>query len=98
MSDPTSSTNERRLALRSERAAAAPYWGGFETRIVVEFLVSTLDGVGLGLAQRSQVMVIMGFDSDDLTKNMRTLLVEQRTVPFVTDPTRVLIGNLVKVA
>lgn len=29
---------ERNLVLRVERAAAAPYWGGFQTRIVVTFL------------------------------------------------------------
>ena len=42
MSDNTVSGDDRRLVLRAERAAAAPYWGGFESRIVVEFLISTV--------------------------------------------------------
>ena len=47
MSDRTASSDDRRLVLRAERAAAAQYWGGFETRIVVEFLVSTVAWVGV---------------------------------------------------
>lgn len=34
--------SDRREVLRSERAAAAPYWGGVETRIIIEFLMSAV--------------------------------------------------------
>jgi beta-carotene hydroxylase len=32
--------NDRRELLKAERALAAPYWGGVEARIIIEFLVS----------------------------------------------------------
>jgi beta-carotene hydroxylase len=43
MTNTADATNygEHRLALRAERARAAPYWGGFQLRIVLEFLVSS---------------------------------------------------------
>ncbi len=47
---PESSTgiiDERRLMLRAERAAAAPYWGGFQTRIVVTFAAFTFAWVAV---------------------------------------------------
>jgi len=60
-----------------------------------KFLITTTDGIGLGLAQRMAAMLIIGFENDDLTKNLRTALLEQRVASFVTDPNRVVIGNLV---
>ena len=62
---------------------------------VGKFLVTTLDGVGLGLAVRSVAMLIMGFMNDQLRTNERTILCEQRVAPFVADQNRVLIGDLV---
>lgn len=62
---------------------------------VGKFLVSTLDGMGIGLAIRSVAMLMMGFVNDQLTTNERTILCEQRVAPFVSDANRVLIGNLV---
>jgi beta-carotene hydroxylase len=44
------SSDEHRVALRSERAFAAPYWGGFETRIVVEFALGTVAWIGVIVA------------------------------------------------
>jgi beta-carotene hydroxylase len=44
---------ERREVLKAERAAAAPYWGGVETRIIIEFFVSAVVWLGviaLGIA------------------------------------------------
>lgn len=60
-----------------------------------KFLVTTLDGAGIGLAVRSVAMLIMGFVNDQLTTNERTILCEQRVAPFVSDANRVLIGDLV---
>lgn len=60
-----------------------------------KFLISTLDGIGLGLATRSAAMIAIGTDASDFTTNQLTVLAEQRVVPFVTDPSRVIIGSLV---
>ncbi|MBU3620922.1 phage major capsid protein [Polynucleobacter sp. CS-Odin-A6] len=62
-----------------------------------KFLLTTLDGVGVSLAERSQAMLILGLDGEDLTRNLRTVLLEKRVVPFTTDAGRVLIGDLVSV-
>lgn len=59
------------------------------------FLLTTTDGVGLSLAVRSVILAVLGFVGDDFTRNLRTLLVEQRVAPLVTDPGRVIIGDLV---
>ena len=63
---------------------------------VGKFMLTTLDGLGISLAQRSDVMLIMGYDGDDLSRNLRTCLIEQRLVAYVTDVARVIIGDLVK--
>ncbi|QWD06932.1 phage major capsid protein [Polynucleobacter paneuropaeus] len=62
-----------------------------------KFLLTTLDGVGVSMAERSEAMLILGMDGNDLTTNMRTILLEKRVVPFTTDAGRVLIGDLVSV-
>jgi HK97 family phage major capsid protein len=62
-----------------------------------KFLLTTLDGIGVSIAERSEAMLILGMDGNDLTNNMRTVLLEKRVVPFTTDASRVLIGSLVKV-
>jgi HK97 family phage major capsid protein len=62
-----------------------------------KFLLTTLDGIGVSMAERSEAMLILGMDGNDLTNNMRTVLLEKRVVPFTTDASRVLIGSLVKV-
>ena len=62
-----------------------------------KFLLTTLDGVGVSIAERSEAMLILGMSGTDLTDNMRTVLLEKRVVPFTTDASRVLIGSLVKV-
>ncbi|WP_179945986.1 hypothetical protein [Polynucleobacter asymbioticus] len=47
------------------------------------------------MAQHLSTMLIVGFENDDLTKNLRTVLNEIRVAPYITDPNRVVIGNLV---
>ena len=46
----TDSDDKGRFELRAERAFAAPYWGGFETRIVVEFALGTVAWIGVIVA------------------------------------------------
>jgi len=60
-----------------------------------KFLITTTDGLGAGLASMASAQIILGFENDDFTKNLRTLLVEQRIATYVTDSNRVIIGTLV---
>jgi len=61
-----------------------------------KFLLTTLDGIGISMAERSEAMLILGMSGTDLTDNMRTVLLEKRVISFTTDASRVLIGDLVK--
>ncbi|CAM8623409.1 DesA Fatty acid desaturase [Acidimicrobiia bacterium] len=50
------SRDERRIALRSERTFAAPYWSGFEPRVVIEFAIAAIVWVGVIVAGVSGII------------------------------------------